>query len=145
VLKRAPQRRFCSESLRDLLSVHREERRLRPVARNPLGVLVVKLVVTSAAAQRNRERERLASTPGPADTLLVVEPHRRHVREHDCLQTADIDADLHRRRDAEDVDLVNGANQRSLASRGSSVNQDIAEEALVLRLIVGLRRELLAM
>ena len=43
----------------------------------------------------------LPAPTGPTHALLVVEPLRWHVRLEDRLQGADVDADLHRRRDGE--------------------------------------------
>src|SRR5207247_8497863 len=64
----------------------------------------VELVVCSVAAEGEREREGLSLAACAAYPLLVVKALRRHVRHHDGAQRADVDADLHRRSDAEHVD-----------------------------------------
>ena len=77
------------------------------------GVVEVEVVVGAVAAQGDAVGERLALAAGAADALLVVEALRRHVRHHHGAQRADVDADLHRGGDAEDVDPLRRARSRS--------------------------------
>ena len=78
--------------------------------------------MTAPAAERQRERQRRAAPAGPADALLVVEPHRRHVGHHHGQQRADVDARLHRRGDAQQIDVV--------GERLLGADRDVLEEPL---------------
>jgi hypothetical protein len=62
--------------------------------------------VAPATAERKRDRERRSPPSGPAHTLLIVEPHWRHVRHHNREKRSDIDAGFHRRCDAEEIEIV---------------------------------------
>jgi hypothetical protein len=57
----------------------------------------VKVVFIVAATTANGENggEGLPAAAGTANSLLVVEPHGRHVGEHDDLEAANVNADLH--------------------------------------------------
>ena len=63
-----------------------EEGLRRHVAGHPHGVLEVVVVVAAVAADGESVGERLPRTARPADSLLVVEPLRRHVAHQDGLQ-----------------------------------------------------------
>ena len=76
------------------------------IGRYPLGTLEVVVVMAAAAAKRQRQRHRRSPPAGPPDALLVVEAHRRHVGHHDRKQRTDVNASFHRRRHAEQVDVV---------------------------------------
>ncbi|MNT05076.1 hypothetical protein D3C72_1396810 [compost metagenome] len=58
----------------------------RHVARHPLGVVEVVVVVRCAARHRDRIGEGLAGPAGATDALLVVEALGRHVGHHHELQ-----------------------------------------------------------
>jgi hypothetical protein len=60
----------------------------------------VVVIVGAIAAQRDSERKRLAQPSSPSYALLIVKALWRHVRHHYRLQRANIDPNLHRRRDA---------------------------------------------
>ena len=57
------------------------------------------LVMTAAAANSQSNCKRLAAAASAPNSLLIVESHRRHVREHHSLETTNVDADFHRGRD----------------------------------------------
>ena len=99
-----------------------------PVIR--IGVLEVVVVVAAVAADGERVGERLPRTAGAADSLLVVEPLRRHVAHQDGLQRSDVDADLHRGGDAEHVEFARDVVFRRLGQ------QDALEPALPPALLV---------
>ena len=97
--------------------------------------------MATPSAQGQDGCERLAAPARAARALLVVESHRGHVPEHDSLEAADIDADLHGGRDAQHVNLVNGLDEGSLVGR-VDFHDDVPEQPLPLGLVIGLRREL---
>ena len=85
----------------------RHEVRLRcRFAGDPIGVPEVVLVVLRVAADGDRVGEVLLRPTRTSDALLVVEPLRRHVRHHHAVQTADVNAGLHRRGHAQHIDGV---------------------------------------
>src|SRR5437899_7408463 len=63
-------------------------------------------MATTTSANRQGNRERILASPGPTNTLLVVEPHWRHVGHHYCLKAPDVHADLHSGGYTQDVDRV---------------------------------------
>src|ERR1700730_16856691 len=58
--------------------------------------LEIVIVMAPSAAQREGCGYSEPAPTRPPDTLLVIEPDRRHVRESDRLQRTDIDTNLHR-------------------------------------------------
>ena len=99
----------------------------------------------AAPPTERQHRSKGLSTPvGPTNTLLVVEPHRRHVRQHNSLQVADVNTYLHRSRHAEKVDGINQWNW--LASPiCSGLDYHVPEASLPVGLIVCLGRQFLTM
>src|ERR1035438_10502190 len=65
---------------------------------------VVLVVRSGAAANRQGDGKGVLSAASSSDSLLVVESHGRHVRHDHCLQPTDVDARLHGRRHAQEVD-----------------------------------------
>ncbi len=102
--------------------VDREERRWRRIAGDRFRMTEVERVVAAAAAEGGDERERLPSSPGAADALLIVEALRRHVGLIDGLQGADVDADLHGGGHRQHVDLL-----RVLADHVVLADEDVLE------------------
>jgi hypothetical protein len=100
-------------------------------------------VVAAAATKSDDGGKRLSSPSGSSHTLLIVESHRRHIREHYGLQTPYIDPNFHRRCDAQDVNFIHILKEFSRPA--THVHDNIAEEALPFRLIICLRSEFLAM
>src|SRR5262245_28274307 len=80
----------------------------------------VVVVMGTVAAEGNSERKGLAQPSGSPYTLLVIEALRGHICHHYRLQRADIDSDLHCRRDTQHVNAIReliflgGRKQRSL-------------------------------
>ena len=139
--ERAAQAFLRHRARRDVELLHRQEGDGRLVARDPRGMLVVVLVVVAPPAQRERDRERLPAPPRAAGALLVVETHRRHVGHRHGAESADVDPDLHRRRHAQDIDLVRPRH----GHLSVQVDDDVAELPLPRRLIVRLCHQLLDM
>src|SRR5437879_5514902 len=79
------------DASKDFRSRQVEVRSRRRIAGDPVGSRKVVVIVTAtAAANCERNRKRISASAGPANTLLVVEPHRWHVRHHYGLQGPDI-------------------------------------------------------
>jgi hypothetical protein len=74
-------------------------------------VVVVKLIVATASTECYDDRKRLSASACTANTLLVVKSHGRHIRQEDSLQTADVNANLHRCCNAENIDFVDLGNK----------------------------------
>jgi hypothetical protein len=93
--------------------------------------------VTPAAAKGQYDCEGLAFSASAPRTLLIVETHRRHIREHHRLQATDIDSNLHRCCYAQDIDFVD-LRVISSRSRIRNVDDDVPEMSLALGLVIGL-------
>ena len=131
--ERLPQDLLREHALENGLAAHVDVRLRRRVRRDPIRPLEVVVVVAAPAAERERDRQTGAAPPRAADALLVVEAHRRHVRHHDGEQRADIDAGLHRRRHAQEIDRIGDLN---LVRRRKA---DVLEESLALAAVVLVR------
>src|SRR5262245_52210411 len=74
----------------------------------------VVVVVRAVSTESDRVGKGLAESASATHALLVVEALRRHVRHHDGLKRADVDAHFHRRGDAQYID---GVSERILRRR----------------------------
>ena len=83
------------------------------------------------AAEREGDAGRRRRTSRPPDPLLIVEPLRRHVGEEDGIERADIDAGLHGRRYAEQVNAVETRRFR-VAAPAQVIEEDTLEAALTI-------------
>jgi hypothetical protein len=108
-----PQRR--KGLAQNLLGKHTKQNVLAPhvyvglwwrIRRNTFWPLKVVVVVTPATAESQSNGKTGAASSCPANPLLVVKPHGRHIGHHDCEQGANIDSRFHRGRHAEQVDSV---------------------------------------
>jgi len=83
--------------------------RLRRWVAGDLGWMaeVVFIMTSCTAAYCERCGQAVAPSAGSANSLLIVEPGRRHICEQDGAKRADVYAGFHRRRDGQDVDPVN--------------------------------------
>src|SRR5262245_51407256 len=105
-------------------------------------MVVIVLIMTAPATQCYYNRESLPSSAGAADSLLIVESHWRHVREHYRLQASNVHADFHSRRNAQDVDLVDVLKK---LPGSTNINDDIPKESLAFGLIICLRSQFFRM
>lgn len=90
----------------NLRPVRVDIRRRRRVRRDAVGPLEVVVVVTAASAQSERDRDGRAAAARASHALLIVEPHRRHVRHHRGEERTDVHSGLHRGGDAEQIEVV---------------------------------------
>jgi hypothetical protein len=79
----------------------------------------------------------LAAPASPANTLLVIESHRRHIRQHDSLQVANIDTNFHGGCHTEQIDRINKGD-RGTSPMCTSPDNNVSEASLPVGLIVGL-------
>ena len=98
-------------------------------------------VVAAAPAEGKSQSESLAPTSSASHSLLVVEPHGRHVGEEDRLEAPDVDPDFHGCCNAESIDLVNMPDSLLIGE----VNDDSAKVSLPFELVVRLCCQFLAM
>ena len=127
------------------------------------GLAEIVEVVALCPADSENERVRLAPPARTADSLLVVEPLRRHVGLENGLQGTDVDADLHRRGHRQQIDLFAFRKEEwivrdenlipvlvfdllpvCIALRSETGQKDAAELPLTIGTVFGLAGEFLA-
>jgi hypothetical protein len=76
--------------------------------------------------------------------LLVVETHRRHVAEDNCLKAANVNPDFHSRRNTEHVNLIDQLHHW-LCGVIAQVNGYVSKQTLAFSLVIRLSGQFLAM
>ncbi len=120
---------LVEDALEDRTAAGVDVGRGRRVAGDLLRALEVEVVVAATTTEGDGQGDAARPPSGATDPLLVVESAGRHVGEHDGVEGADVDARLHRRRHAEQVD--------ALDLRDLVTDEDLLEPALALGSIVG--------
>ena len=101
-----PEHLLAEDTLQDWAACSVYVRRGRGVGCYTCRTLEVVIVMAAAAAESKCNRECGAAAASTANTLLVVELHRRHIGHHDSKERSDVDASLHGCGDAKDVKVV---------------------------------------
>ncbi|OJV11728.1 MAG: hypothetical protein BGO12_10790 [Verrucomicrobia bacterium 61-8] len=124
--KGAPQTFFRYKTLGNFGPVERQKRHGRLVAGDAGWCIVIMLVMAAASADSQHGCKRLASPSGASYALLVVKSHRRHICEHHCLESTNVNTDLHCRSDAQQINRINSCNKPPTLI-GADIDYNVAE------------------